>query len=215
MKLRFCVSFLATVLLGASLSVSLNPKQWTLYGLGLKTLPKGYEPKPIASGAAGFEIQFPDSRTGKWAGYLLTNGPIYSLTTADTIIMTGKLATTAPTIFNYNSAPDNTCQFPAYFRPYIQSGTSVSWWSNPQAFLLDQSVAGVQTTLVLPLDPSQWSDVSGVFANQDANTLAYFQQSLANILSIGLTAGGGCFFGHGVNTTGGTATFQVLEIHTF
>ncbi len=205
----------ALPLLALSVTVQLNPKQWTLYGLGLKTLPKTYDPRAISSGASGFEVQFPDAKTGKWAGYLLPDASSYSLTTADTLVITAKLTTTAPVIFNYQSNPDNTCSFPAHFRPYLQSKTSVSWWSNPQAFLLDQSMAGLQTTLVLPLDPSQWSDVSGIFANQDENTLAYFQQSLANLAGIGLTAGGGCFFGHGVNTSGGTATFQVLDIHTF
>ncbi len=206
----------ALPLLALSVTVQLNPKQWTLYGFGLKNLPKGYGPKAYAS---GFQVQFPDAKTGDWAGYLLPNRSAYSLTTADTLVMTAQLLTTAPTTFNFNSEPSNTCPSPAHFRPYIQSGQSFAdgtrWWSSPQAFLLDQSVAGLQTTLVLPLDPSQWSGVYGEFANQDATTLANFQQSLSSITYIGLTAGGGCFFGHGVNTSGGTATFQVLDIHTF
>lgn len=52
-------------------------------------------------------------------------------------------------------------------------------------------------------------------ASQDATTLANFKNSLANTTYLGMTAGGGCFYGHGVNKRGGSATFQVLDIHKF
>ena len=215
MKRGLVAIFTCGVLLAAAITFQVNPRQWTLYGLGLKNLPKAYQPVALPSGGTGFQITFPASSSNKWAGYLLPNAGNFSLTTSDTLVMTTQLVTTGTPVFNYMSNPDNTCIDPAHFRPYIKSSNSIDWWSNPQAFLLDQSVAGSQTTLVLPLDPSQWSDVSGVFANTNAATLAYFQQSLANITAIGLTAGGGCFFSHGVNVSGGTATFQVLDIHTF
>jgi hypothetical protein len=212
MKLKLLV--ISLPLLASAAVFSLTPKLWRLYGLGLNHLPAAYEPAAIPSGATGFQVTFPQSSTGYWAGYLLSDErkPL-----SGTLTITANLVTTGTPVFNYNSEPGNTCIFPAHFRPYIQSGESgadgTRWWSNPSAFLLAQGVGTV--TLTIPLTPNQWSGVFGEWGNQDATTIANFGKSLANPTYIGLTAGGGCFFGHGVNVSGGTAAFQVSTYSTF
>jgi hypothetical protein len=54
------------------------------------------------------------------------------------------------------------------------------------------------TTLAVPLTPDQWSSVFGRFGKQNATTLNGFQDVLGNLGHVGMTFGGGCFFGHGV-----------------
>jgi hypothetical protein len=55
-----------------------------------------------------------------------------------------------------------------------------------------------------------WSDVIGEFGTLSATTQAGFAATLASVSQIGMTFGGGCFFGHGVNVSGGTAAFELL-----
>ena len=61
------------------------------------------------------------------------------------------------------------------------------------------------------LTPDRWSSVLGKFGNYDAASLAGFSAALQNVSSLGLTFGGGCFFGHGVNVSNGTARFILSE----
>jgi hypothetical protein len=50
----------------------------------------------------------------------------------------------------------------------------------------------------------------GEFGTLSATTQAGFAATLASVSQIGMTFGGGCFFGHGVNVSGGTAAFELL-----
>jgi len=54
------------------------------------------------------------------------------------------------------------------------------------------------------LDPGQWTDTNGNLGTSDP---IRFAAALADPMTIGLTFGGGCFFGHGVYIDGGTARF--------
>ena len=38
-----------------------------------------------------------------------------------------------------------------------------------------------------------------------------FQDALGDLGHVGMTFGGGCFFGHGVNISGGTARFSLIS----
>ena len=67
-----------------------------------------------------------------------------------------------------------------------------------------------QCRLENSLTPDQWSSVYGKTGNYDATALAGFRDALANLGHIGMTFGGGCFFGHGVNVSGGTARFVLI-----
>ena len=111
--------------------------------------------------------------------------------------------------------PFGNLMSPATVRALIQEqGDTLSttqeyyrWWSNPVSYTL----ADGTITLTTPLTPDQWSSVLGKFGNTDATSLAGFQNALANVGNVGMTFGGGCFFGHGVNVAGGTAQFKLLN----
>jgi hypothetical protein len=67
------------------------------------------------------------------------------------------------------------------------------WWSNPGAFSLQHTHGLVSFTV--PLSGDNWSNVSGVTAAADPSD---FAAALADAGPVGMTFGGGCFFGHGV-----------------
>jgi hypothetical protein len=50
----------------------------------------------------------------------------------------------------------------------------------------------------------QWSDVYGRFGN---DAPSQFADALKYVGHVAMTFGGGCFFGHGVNISGGPAQF--------
>jgi hypothetical protein len=78
------------------------------------------------------------------------------------------------------------------------------WWSNPSSFVLAPTNGAV--TFTVPLHGSQWTDVNGMNGVQQPSG---FAAALAHPANIGMTFGGGCFFGHGVFIDSGTATFNV------
>ena len=78
------------------------------------------------------------------------------------------------------------------------------WWSNPSAVVLAPTDGPV--SLTVPLQGEKWTAVNGMSGVQQPNG---FAAALAHPANIGLTFGGGCFFGHGVFIDGGTATLTV------
>jgi hypothetical protein len=123
-----------------------------------------------------------------------------------------QITTSGPTVFNYMTEPFNTCTTPASVRPFIWSnGNSFTefdrWWSNPANLPLEPGSA----TLTVRLEADQWSSVNGKFGNADAAARAGFANALKNVSSLGLTFGGGCFFGHGINVQGGSARFAIVS----
>ena len=112
--------------------------------------------------------------------------------------------------FRYRLERSNTCNTPATVRLLIQRRNDdltkefYRWWSNPKALALRPG----EQTVTVPKTPDQWSSVfgkKGEVARED------FSLALEDAENIGMTFGGGCFFGHGVNVTGGQATFAVTE----
>ena len=55
----------------------------------------------------------------------------------------------------------------------------------------------------------------GHIGNESPVYAAAFMDTLQNVNSIGVSIGGGCFYGHGVNVSGGTAQLQLLSYSTF
>ncbi len=128
------------------------------------------------------------------------------------VSMSVQVTTTGPVVFNYMTEPFNTCPTPASVRPFIWANRNSfaefdRWWSNPTALTLAPGSA----TLTVRLAPDQWSSVNGKFGNADAASQAAFTNALRNVSSLGLTFGGGCFFGHGVNVQGGSARFALVS----
>jgi hypothetical protein len=127
--------------------------------------------------------------------------------------MTVEVTVVGDPIFDWQSESDNTCYgVPATVRPFFEgtqnTDTTGRWWAIiPNDFVL----APGSMVITVPLTPANWSDVNGQVGNLNSQTLVGFAASLQNVSMVGMTFGGGCFFGHGVNVNGGTAEFQVLD----
>jgi hypothetical protein len=165
-------------------------------------------PFPLANDASGHLI-FDFPTTGSM-NYLDNVEPPKAITGPLSVSLA--IQTAGLVVFNYMTEPFNTCATPGSVRPFFWSnrdgnGEFDRWWSNPTAYPL----AGGTGTLTVPLTPDRWSSVFGKAGNADASARAGFDRALTNVSSLGLTFGGGCFFGHGVNVSGGSARFVLME----
>jgi hypothetical protein len=80
------------------------------------------------------------------------------------------------------------------------------WWSNPIAYEL----AAGSSTLNASLIADQWVSVLGKIGNSSQSATDGFNTALQNVENVGFTFGGGCFYGHGVNVSNGTARFTLI-----
>src|ERR1035438_9007181 len=211
MKLRFLLlPFSVALAIAATITIPLTPSLWNLEHVsGSITHPA------LVNGALSFD--FPQYPNGDWVNYFdvqYGTGSKLDISTSSYLTMTIRISTTGAPNFRYDSNPDNTCSFPAHVRPYFavsqsnpEYNSTGRWWSNPVAY---QLAAGT-VTLTIPLTPDSWSDVDGQFGNLNATTLNRFAATKAAVQEIGMTFGGGCFFGHGVSVENGTATFELLS----
>lgn len=125
---------------------------------------------------------------------------------------------------NYMSDPDNlTGPPPPYVSAMISQGTGLppndfafeTWrWWNTATRLEFKNTNGV-AKLDVALDPSQWIDVYGHRATESPEYLAAFRQTVAQPIGINLTLGGGNFYGHGLNVTGGTASIRIVRVYSY
>jgi hypothetical protein len=148
----------------------------------------------------------------KSVGYVTDS---YSGPVTHSVSMTFQIVTTGAPFFNYVMESDNTCTTPATVRLFVErknddfSQEFYRWWANPIGYELQPTSGNV--TMTVPLTPDQWSSVYGKGGSYDATTRAGFQDVLSNLGRAGMTFGGGCFFGHGVNVSGGTARFVLIS----
>jgi hypothetical protein len=119
--------------------------------------------------------------------------------------------------FDYRTNPNNICGpgFPGTVRLFIQrAGDSLSgagpfqqyrYWST----LGVRELAPGSFTVQAALDPAQWTDV---FGKPGSDYPERFHEALENAARVGITFGGGCFYGHGVFNSGrSTAKFTIDE----
>ena len=196
-------------------SIMLHPSQWYLqYSAGVPD-------HPIADGA-GWSFNFPvydqlpmNCNKDRSCGHInhITT-PVNAAITATVLTMTFRVETTGAPFFQYALNPNNTCTNPAAVRLFIQrQGDTLEvdhefyrWWSKAAAKLTAGTV-----TLTVPLMPDQWLSVLGKAGDVDQIATAAFRAALQNVGNIGMTFGGGCFAGHGVNSSGGTARFSLMR----
>ena len=112
--------------------------------------------------------------------------------------------------FFYQTDTNNTCAYTAHVRLFMWQWLDAStggdrWWSNPIAYEL----APGTTTLTVQLSPTEWSNVNGQFGTADPRG---FSDALNHLHYVGMTFGGGCFYGHGVSVNGGTAEFVLSNV---
>ncbi len=186
---------------------------WHLFGL---TPSNQTLASPVARGQGGdlATFDFPSSPT---ANYLLTSqgsqkGTLLGdLTGNKTITATFSITGTAPTFF-YDTT-DNPCGTPASVRLFFETSNAGGfnethyWWSNPVSFSLALTT---DPSLTVPVSGADWSDFFGHFGN-DTSYSAGFNAAAANVTSIGLSFGGGCFFANGVGVSPGSATFRLTD----
>ena len=150
-----------------------------------------------------------------WLGYFTTPSTV-PLLVGHSISATFEVqASSGSTYISYQTESGNTCAGTAQVRLYFSvknendSVETDRWWYDPQAFPLVPS--GGPITITAMIDPASWSDVYGHHGS-DPGYGSAFAAALKNVGLVGGTAGGGCFFGHGVFAVGGTAN---LIMHGF
>jgi hypothetical protein len=196
---------LLTLLLGAAIGpaqadgLSLNPEAWHIrYSQGMPAQPS------LAD--VGWSFDFP--RGGPCEAKYECPGVHYVTTpyrkpisAPAKLTISFHIVTQGEVRFNYQLEPSNTCLSPATVRAFLQGAdddlyaANGRFWSNPAATIL----APGSFTVTIRLHPDQWTNVEG------QHNRAGFEALLAKIGHVGITFGGGCFFGHGVNVEGGSA----------
>ena len=118
-------------------------------------------------------------------------------------------------VFDYRTNTNNTCGvgYPGTVRLYIQrAGDNMSgsgeyqqyrYWSKLSYKELTSGTFNISESLQ---DPSKWSDVYGKSGSDYPDR---FTATVSNAEKVGVTFGGGCFYGHGVFVSGGTAKFTI------
>lgn len=120
-----------------------------------------------------------------------------------TLVIAFRIVTQGQVKFNHRLEAANTCSSHATVRAFLQRAdddlyaANGRFWSNPVATIL----APGSFIMAIKLRPDQWTNVDGERDRKGFETL------LGNVGDIGITFGGGCFFGHGVNVEGGSAKF--------
>jgi hypothetical protein len=144
-------------------------------------------------------------------------GSVHYITKPATIAAKGavqasfSITTRGDAVFDYHTAANNTCNAPAAVRLLLQRKADNLSGAGPYAFYRWWSIAGTvlragSFTLTVPLKPALWSSVFG--KTGDANPRA-FADALADLGNVGVTFGGGCFYGHGVRLLRGSAVFTM------
>ncbi len=87
------------------------------------------------------------------------------------------------------------------------------WWNTANRLEFKNTNGIVR--LDVSLDPDQWIDVNGHRATESPAYLAAFQKTLAQPIAINLTLGGGNFYGHGLNVSGGTAAIRIMRVYSY
>jgi hypothetical protein len=182
------------------LTLSLQPGAWETI-----SDPQPF-PFPLVD-FAGLTFQFPASGS---INYLYTASPRAAVN--GTLSTTVRIDTLGAAVFNSIDPQSPTCTIPSSVRPFIWANNNGNgefdrWWSNPRAITL----APGTHTISVPLSAEAWSSVNGKFGNADAPTRFAFDRALLNVSRFGMTFGGGCSFGHGINVPNGSATFTLTE----
>jgi len=211
MKKLLLLLVLFTVAAKAQVNVPITANKWQLWNRAVGRLPI----HAVAGGGIGFNFEVsaqPDPNAGPtWCGYFVSPVKNIALTGAE-IVVTFAISADPSVIWNHASDSWNTNPPPANFHVYVQTSDAnnckelfgicnppqLRWWSNPAKFTLVDT--GGQVELHVPLTPENWSETDGQPAT-DPIYYPYWVQTMNNPKWVGMTFGGGCCFGHGVNVT--------------
>jgi len=194
---------LATALNSAApAEISLTPKAWTI------RFSYDMPENPYAEGS-GWAFDFPKGtncivKKGCPGVHYVTTKYTKPISAGSILTISFKVEADSSTVFNFRLENDNTCNKPpASVRAILQRsgddlyGANNRFWSNPMSVAL----ADGEYTMTVELSPDQWTNVEG------EHSALGFAETLKDIGNIGVSFGGGCFFGHGLNVSGGGARF--------
>lgn len=186
---------------------SMRPQDWNiLYGHGMPL-------NPTKNDSLSWYLDFPQIGRGV-LGYVTQNVYPGRLIIGSALQAKITIETTSNAVFDHYTNPNNTSDFPAHVRFFIQRGASLSydpmdrWWSNPVALKLQDG----KWELKVKLSPDQWTNVNGQRGDSSISTISGFNRALQEVNQVGFTFGGGFFFGHGVRVKDGEARFILEEM---
>jgi len=175
-------------------TLSMEPAAWTFrYSLGMGE-------HPVAALNGGWQFDFP-----------MQDG-VHYLTTPMTADLRGKEIQVTAHVVGIDPVfawPADACGSPARARVMAQRqgddlrSASGRWWSDRPITLQVGA-----TTITAPVSPERWSNVDGKVGTADPQG---FDDAMAHPGFVGLTFGGGCFFGHGVWLQSGAARMLVRD----
>ena len=204
MRIIALAALLAAGCSGSPTAPSPTPVTLSLQSASWQTI-SDPQPFPLANSGSDLTFEFPVDGS---MHYLFTASPLSIV--RGTLSVTLRVTVAGQVIFN--PLDTSNCAQPPSVRPFLWAnengnGNYDRWWSNPRAYPL----AAGTTTLSVPLTADAWSSVNGRFGNHDPETRFNFDKALLNLTRLGLTFGGGCSFGHGINVRGGAASFALTE----
>jgi len=185
--------------------LSLDPRAWDVrYSSGVRL--------EALAGMAGWSFLFPSApghvnyltttyTTPLHAGQTVSASLQIAPTAGDPVFHASECGTATVRLYLEQAVPKHCPD-----ATYSCAGPTYRWWSNPDAVTLSPG----QALLSVPIDPDEWSDAEGK-AGSDPIAAAGFINALAHPAMVGLTFGG-CFFGHGVNVSGGSARFILTSV---
>lgn len=141
-------------------------------------------------------------RAPRSRNYLFKN-VAYALTDSQTIVLEFKVTGAAP-VFTFG-VQDPSCTMPPMVTPFLWHGDSLAtitdrYW----AFEFKQLIgSGGEFSIAVPLTSTHWFDVYG------GQSARQFEAARSRVNHLGVTFGGGCYYGHGVGLTSGAATFSL------
>lgn len=210
----FASLLLATPVAAQSWQPNMSPGAWDwLYSVGEPAHPAG-------SPLAGWDAVLPQY-AGSWpcpgscpvAGYLMTGTPEAIPTPAYYLVATGQMTFSGNPVIHYNLEPGNNGTTPANMRFMVEVvndnlGDGGRWWSNPVTVNFVPGWFQIEVQIAA----RNWSGVYGEFANSSPAARAAWLNTLAHPGRLGFTFGGGSFFGHGVNVSGGNVDINLTSL---
>ena len=151
----------------------------------------------------------------KSVNYVLTS---YTGPALQSVTMTFKVEASENTTFNAGLSPDNLnsntgCTDPAEVTLMVQqvnddfSHEFYRWFATFHPVPLKVGTF----TVTVPLTFERWTSVGTGESFTLEQRMAGFRTALSNLGHVGMVFGGGCFAGHGVDVSGGTAQFVLID----
>ncbi len=184
-----------------------RPAFWFENLVGGGTWVHEQNPHPVADGI-GWSYDFPQwqASNGWWIGY--TKQVTKKATMSGTLTAELVIETTGTPIFRHDSEVGNEGGPPSAMRLYFESSDGNRWWSTGDLWRVVLAPGGY--VLSVPLLPENWSETYGHWGGDPA-WAPIFTADLKIVTVIGLSFGGGSFYGHGVAVEGGTARFRLVS----